>query len=176
MALFLSILGEDSSSSKEIDADEVSASASGSEEVTSGRLGQSTKTPHFEESKAESDECLLSTRHLNPAPAGTPPRAVGDAMAGGAQGALYLSECLFLFFCVSLMVACLQSTGDLTKAIVDPAKGVVPDLARVGLDASLSWHCLLGRVVLRCPLVLAVKVYFDFLAFISLCFCLFLVS
>jgi hypothetical protein len=145
VASFPSVLGEDSSSSEEIDADQVVTSASGSEEVVYGRLSMSTKTPHLEESEAEFIECPTSMRPSNPAPIGMPLRAVRDAMAGSAQGALYLSECLFLFFCfiefpspflcISLMVACLRSTSDLTKAIREPTEGVVPNLARVGLDA-----------------------------------------
>jgi hypothetical protein len=145
VAPFPSVLGEDSSSSEEIDADEVLASASGSEEVMSGRLSMSMKTPHLEELEAEFVERPTSMRPSNPAPIGMPLRVVGDAMAGSSQGALYLSECFFLFFCfiefpspflcVSLTVACLRSTCDLTKAIREPVEGVVPDLARVGLDA-----------------------------------------
>jgi hypothetical protein len=114
VAPFSSVLGKDSSSSKEIDVDEVSTFVSGSEEVASGRLGRSMKTPRLEESEAESDDRLASVRPPSPAPIGMPPRAVGDAMASGAQGALYLSECFFLFFCfigfpspLHFLVACL---------------------------------------------------------------------
>jgi hypothetical protein len=56
VASFHSVLSEDSLSSEEIEADEVSASASRSEVVVFGRLGRSVKTPRLEELEAESEE------------------------------------------------------------------------------------------------------------------------
>jgi hypothetical protein len=98
VAPFPSVLGEDSSSCEEIVADDVSASESGSEEVASGRLGRSTKTPHLEQSEVESEEHPPSAHPPSPAPVGTPPRTAGDTAVGDTQGILYLSECFFLFF------------------------------------------------------------------------------